>query len=52
MDIATIGARELKRLGKLDNLDASDEINACSIAITADVDGEKQEWLVMYLFSS
>ena len=48
MDIATIGARELKRLGKLDNLDASDEINACSIAITADVDGEKQEWLVMY----
>ena len=48
MDIATIGARELKRRGKLDNLDASDEINACSIVITADVDGEKQEWLVMY----
>ncbi|MBP5672591.1 MAG: phosphoribosylformylglycinamidine synthase [Victivallales bacterium] len=48
MDIATIGARELKCRGKLDNLDASDEINACSIVITADVDGEKQEWLVMY----
>ncbi|MBR4222179.1 MAG: hypothetical protein IKR81_13540, partial [Victivallales bacterium] len=31
MDLATIGVRELKRQGKLDNLDASDEINACSI---------------------
>ena len=48
MDIATIGARELKRQGKLDNLDASDEINACSIEIEADIDGKKEPWLVMF----
>ncbi|HOG51479.1 MAG TPA: phosphoribosylformylglycinamidine synthase, partial [Lentisphaeria bacterium] len=48
MDMATIGARELKRQGKLDNLDASEEINACSIAIQAEVDGELQDWLVMF----
>ncbi len=48
MDLATIAPRELKRQGKLDNLDASEEINACSIAIQADVDGELQDWLVMF----
>lgn len=48
MDMATIGARELKRQGKLDNLDASEEINACSIAIQAEVNGELQDWLVMF----
>ena len=48
MDIATIGARELKRQGKLANLDASDEINACSIEIEATVDGKKERWLVMF----
>ncbi|MBP5637955.1 MAG: hypothetical protein J6X55_00620, partial [Victivallales bacterium] len=48
MDIATIAVKELKRQGKLDNLDASDEINACSIVVNADVDGETQEWLVMF----
>ena len=48
MDLATIGARELKRQGKLQNLDASDEINACSIEIEAEIDGEKQNWLVMF----
>lgn len=48
MDLATIGVRELKRLGKLDNLDASEEINACSIRIEAKVDGKPQEWLVMF----
>ena len=48
MDMATIGAKELKRRGKLDNLDASDEINACSIKVTADVDGKNSDWLVMF----
>lgn len=48
MDLATIGTRELKKEGKLDNLDASEEINACSIEVEADVDGEKQKWLVMF----
>ena len=48
MDIATIGARELKRLGKLEHLDESEEVNACSIVVEAEIDGKKQEWLVMY----
>ena len=48
MDLATIGARELKRQGKLDNLDASEEINACSIEIEAIIDGKPQQWLIMF----
>lgn len=48
MDIAVIGMKELKRIGKLDNLDSSDEINACSIVVKANVNGEEQEWLVMF----
>ena len=48
MDIATIGVRELKKQGKLDNLDASDEINACSIKVTANVGGKSEDWLVMF----
>ena len=48
MDLATIGLRELKKQGKLDNLDASEEINACSIVISADIDGKDEEWLVMF----
>lgn len=48
MDLATIGARILKRQGKLDNLDASDEINACSIVIEADIDGKSEPWLIMF----
>ncbi len=48
MDLATIGVRELKRQGKLDNLDASDEINACSIEIEAVIDGKPEKWLVMF----
>jgi phosphoribosylformylglycinamidine synthase len=48
MDLATIGMRELKKQGKLDNLDASEEINACSIVITADIDGQDEEWLLMF----
>ncbi|MDO5300667.1 MAG: phosphoribosylformylglycinamidine synthase, partial [Clostridia bacterium] len=35
MDMATLGAKALRRMGKLDDLDASDEINACSIVVTA-----------------
>ena len=48
MDMATIGAKELKRKGLLDNLDASDEINACSVKVKADVDGKEADWLVMF----
>ncbi|MBR5468182.1 MAG: phosphoribosylformylglycinamidine synthase, partial [Firmicutes bacterium] len=48
MDIATIGAKTLKKRGLLGNLDQSEEINACSIHVTATVDGEKQDWLLMF----
>ncbi len=48
MDIATIGMKELRKQGKLDDLDVSDEINACSIVVEADIDGKKEEWLVMF----
>ena len=48
MDIATIGAKTLKKRGLLPELDESEEINACSIHITADVNGEKQDWLLMF----
>lgn len=48
MDLATIGAKELKRLGYLDDLDQSEEINACSIVVPVTVDGKEQEWLVMF----
>ncbi len=48
MDLATIGARELKRIGKLDDFDESDEINACSIVINATIDGKDEPWLIMF----
>lgn len=48
MDIATIGAKKLKKDGKLKNLDESDEINACSIKIDAVIDGIKQKYTVMF----
>ncbi|NMB97777.1 MAG: phosphoribosylformylglycinamidine synthase, partial [Clostridiaceae bacterium] len=48
MDIGTIAAKELKKKKILDNLDESDEINACSIVIKADVNGRVEEWLVMF----
>ena len=43
MDIGTIGAKELKRQGKLDDLDASEEINACSIEVEAEIDGKPEK---------
>jgi phosphoribosylformylglycinamidine synthase len=48
MDIATIAMKVLKKDGKLDDLDASDEINACSIVVNARVNGKFEEWLVMF----
>ena len=48
MDIATIGAKVLKKRGMLPELDESEEINACSIHVDANVDGEKQDWLLMF----
>ncbi len=48
MDIATLGAKVLKKQGQLPELDESEEINACSIHVPAVVDGEKQDWLLMF----
>ena len=48
MDIATIGAKVLKRRGALPELDESEEINACSIRVSAQVDGKSQDWLLLF----
>ncbi len=48
MDLATIGAKTLKRRGKLPELDESEEINACSIHVPVAVNGEQQDWLLMF----
>lgn len=48
MDIATIGMKELKKSGRLDDLEESEENNACSIVVNAIVDDKPEEWLVMF----
>lgn len=48
MDIATIAVKKLKKEGRLDNLDVSDEINACSVCIDAEIDGKTEKYLVMF----
>ena len=48
MDIATIAAKELKKMGYLKNLDESEEINACSIEVEAEVNGKKEAYLIMF----
>ncbi len=48
MDLATIAMKELKKKGVLDNLDESEEINACSIEVEVDVNGKPETWLVMF----
>mgnify|MGYP003272058941 CR=1 FL=1 len=48
MDLATIGAKTLKKRGQLPELDESEEINACSIHVPAQVDGQEQDWLLMF----
>ena len=48
MDIATIGAKWLRKQGKLDDIEISDEINAASIVVPVEIDGQTEEWLVMF----
>lgn len=48
MDIAVLGMKELRKQGKLSDLDESDEINACSIVVPVDVNGQDEEWLIMF----
>ena len=48
MDLGTIGARALRAAGKLDGLDQSEEINACTVKIKVRVDGEEEPWLLLF----
>ena len=48
MDLATISTRFLKANGKLPKIDESEEINACTVKIDVDVEGETQKWLLLF----
>ena len=48
MELATIGARYLKKQGVLDNMEVSEENNACSVYIDVDVDGRTEQWLLQF----
>ncbi len=48
MDVATMAMRALKAQGKLDKLDESEEINACTVKIDVDVDGVTEPWLLLF----
>ena len=48
MDMASIGTKYLKKDGKINDLDESEEINACSIKVRAKINGELEDWLVMF----
>ena len=48
MDIATLAVRYLKKEGKLDKLDESEEINACTVKIDVEVDGVTEPWLLLF----
>ena len=48
MDMATIAGKYLRKQGKLDDMEITDEINACSVEITVDVDGKDEQWLLMF----
>ncbi len=48
MELATLGARWLRLKGKLEDLEQSEENNACSIFVNVDVDGEMQKWLLQF----
>ena len=48
MDIGTIAAKVLKKQGKLDGLDESEEINACTVKIKVETDGREEDWLLLF----
>ena len=48
MDLATIAVRQLKKDGKLDKLDESEEINACTVKIDVEVEGKTEKWLLLF----
>lgn len=48
MDIATLAVKYLKKNGQLDKLDESEEINACTVKIKVDADGDQEDWLLLF----
>ncbi len=48
MDLATIAVRHLKKAGKLQKLDESEEINACTVKIDVELDGKTEPWLLLF----
>ncbi|MBQ5893373.1 MAG: phosphoribosylformylglycinamidine synthase, partial [Clostridia bacterium] len=48
MDVATLATRYLKKTGKLQKLDESEEINACTVKMEIEVDGKKEPWLLLF----
>ncbi len=48
MDIATVAVKYLKAKGCLEKLDESEEINACTVKIKVNVDGEDEDWLLLF----
>lgn len=48
MDIGTLAAKYLKKTGKLEKLDESEEINACTVKIDIDIDGKTEKWLLLF----
>ncbi|MBQ8304270.1 MAG: phosphoribosylformylglycinamidine synthase [Clostridia bacterium] len=48
MDLATVAVKYLKANGKLDKLDESEEINACTVKMDVEVDGVKEPWLLLF----
>nr|MCR5516673.1 phosphoribosylformylglycinamidine synthase [Lachnospira sp.] len=48
MDLGTLAAKKLKKMGLLDDQEESEEINACSIVVPVEIDGKTEEWLVNF----
>ncbi len=48
MELATIGARYLRKIGKLDDMEVSEENNACSIFVDVDIEGQSEKWLLQF----
>lgn len=48
MDLATLATKYLRKTGKLDKLDESEEINACTVKIQVEIDGKQEDWLLLF----
>jgi len=48
MDIATLATKYLRSVGKLDNLDESEEINACTVKMKVEIEGKEEDWLLLF----